>query len=46
MGMAVLAHSRLAVPLWLVIPFCLAILAWWTLFLLIVPATYKSNHPI
>jgi hypothetical protein len=42
--LAGLAHQRFAVPLWLVLPVVLAILAWWVLFLVIVPASFAADH--
>ncbi|MEB3334737.1 MAG: DUF6737 family protein [Cyanobacteriota bacterium] len=46
MTLAGLAHQRFAVPLWIVLPFVLAILGWWLLFLVVVPASYASSqHP-
>ncbi|MEB3243334.1 MAG: DUF6737 family protein [Cyanobacteriota bacterium] len=38
----ILAHHYLSVPLWLVVPPLLAVVAWWVLFLVIVPAS--GNH--
>ncbi|MFN9630129.1 MAG: DUF6737 family protein [Cyanobacteriota bacterium] len=44
MGLAGLAHQRFAVPLWLVLPVVLATLAWWLLFLVIVPSSFAADQ--
>ena len=36
---------RFALPLWLAVPPLLAILAWWILFLLIVPSAALGDDP-
>jgi hypothetical protein len=36
-----LAFLRLSVPLWLALPFALLVLAWWFLFLRLVPLAYQ-----
>jgi uncharacterized membrane protein HdeD (DUF308 family) len=41
-----LAFFRLSVPLWLVLPFLLCILAWWFLFLVLVPSSAQADNNI
>lgn len=43
-GLDALAYQRLSAPLWLVLPFLFCILAWWFLFLVLVPAAAKAEH--
>ena len=38
-----LAYQRLGAPLWLVVPVLLGILAWWFLFLVLVPTAAKAE---
>jgi hypothetical protein len=37
-----LAYRHLAFPLWLALPFLLLVLAWWLLFLVLVPSAYAA----
>ena len=45
-GLDAFAWRQLSAPLWLVLPVLLAILAWWFLFLVLVPAAAQqvNNH--
>ncbi len=43
-GLDGLAYQRLSAPLWLVLPILLAILGWWFLFLVLVPAAAKAEN--
>jgi hypothetical protein len=38
-----LAYQRLHVPLWIGLPFGLLVLAWWFLFLALVPSAYHAE---
>lgn len=44
MGLAGLAYQRLSAPLWLVLPWLGLILAWWFLFLVLVPSAAKAEN--
>jgi hypothetical protein len=35
---------RFSAPLWLALPFLVAILAWWFLFLVLVPSAANAEH--
>jgi Na+/proline symporter len=43
-GLDGLAYQRLSAPLWLVLPILLAVLGWWFLFLVLVPAAAKAEN--
>lgn len=38
-----LAYQELSLPLWLTLPVLLLILAWWLLFLVLVPSAYQGE---